>query len=197
RKVRASVQKLFATRRFQDIQVQAEKDQRGEVTLVFVAEENFFVNGIFVDGVPQHAPTATQLINATKMELGELFTQAKLEAAKENMLRLLVDNGYYHATVASTDKRRADTQQIDIFFHIQHGSVAKVGQVTFRGDSGFEQPALPDITKLHPGDQVSAAHVRRALERLRKRYQRRDRLEAQVAVVQRVYHEENNTLDYA
>ncbi len=195
-KIRASVQRLFATRRFQDIQVEAEKDQRGEVTLVFVAEENYFVNGVFVDGVPQHAPTATQLINATKMELGELFTQAKLDAAKQNMLRLLVDNGYYHGTVTSSDKRNPGTQQIDLFFHIQHGALAKVGQVTFRGDSGFDQPALPDITKLHTGDQVSAAHVRRALERLRKRYQRRDRLEAQVAVVQRIYHEDSNTLDY-
>ena len=52
------------------------------------------------------------------------------------------------------------------------------------------------MTKLHTGDSVSAAHVRRALERLRKRYQRRDRLEAQVAVVRRQYHEDTNTLDY-
>jgi outer membrane protein assembly complex protein YaeT len=196
RKIRASVQKLFATRRFQDIQVQAEKDQRGEVTLVFVAEENYFVNGVFVDGVPQHAPTATQLINAAKLELGELYTLEKVNNAKQNMQRLLVDNGYYHSSVTSSEKRNPATQQIDIFFHIQPGSVAKVGQVTFRGDAGFEQPESPKITKLRPGDKVSAAHVRRALERLRKRYQRRDRLEAQVAIVQRVYHQDSNTLDY-
>src|SRR5437868_1120865 len=41
KKIRSSVQQLFATRRFQDIQVEAEKDRRGEVTLVFVAEENY------------------------------------------------------------------------------------------------------------------------------------------------------------
>ena len=196
RKVRASVDKLFATRRFQDIQVQAEKDQRGEITLVFVAEENFFVNGIFVDGVPQHAPTAIQLINATKLELGELYTRAKLDAAKQNMQRLMADNGYFHAAITSTDKRNPSTQQIDIFFHIAHGPLAIVGSVSFRGDSGFDQSQLPEITKLHPGDKVSAAHVRRALERLRKRYQRRDRLEAQVAVVHREYHENTDTLDY-
>ena len=197
KKIRASVQKLFATRQFQDIQVEAEKDQRGEVTLVFVAEENYFVNGIFVDGVPPHAPTATQLINATKMELGELFTQDKLNAALQNIRRLLVDNGYYHGSATTTDKRNPNTQQVDIFFHVQAGPLAKVGNVTFRGDSGFNQAELPNITKLHPGDRVSAAHVRRALERLRKRYQRRDRLEAQVAVVERSYHEDTNTLDYA
>lgn len=196
RKLRASVQKLFATRQFQDIQVEAEKDQRGEVTLVFIAEENYFVNGIFVDGVPQHAPTATQLINATKMELGELFTQDKLNEALQNIRRLLVDNGYYHGSATTTDKRNPTTQQIDIFFHLHAGRLAKVGNVTFRGDSGFDQAELPDITKLHAGDKVTAAHVRRALERLRKRYQRRDRLEAQVAVVDRTYHEDSNTLDY-
>lgn len=196
KKIRASVEKLFASHRFNDIQVQAEKDQRGEVTLVFVADENFFVNGIFVDGVPQHAPTATQLINATKLDLGELFTNAKLAAAKENMKRLMVDNGYFHSDVTFTEKRNPKTQQIDIFFHIAHGPLAKVGQLTFRGDSGFDPSQLPSITKLKTGDSVSAAHVRRALERLRKRYQRRDRLEAQVALVHREYHPDTNTLDY-
>src|SRR5438270_8540976 len=131
KKVRASVEKLFASRRFNDIQVQAEKDQRGEITLVFVADENFFVNGVFVDGVPQHAPTATQLINATKLDLGELFTAAKVEAAQQSMKRLLSDNGYFHAEVGATDKRNPKTQQIDIFFHIKKGPVAKVGQVSF------------------------------------------------------------------
>jgi outer membrane protein assembly complex protein YaeT len=196
KKIRASVQQLFASRRFQDIQVEAETNQRGEVTLVFVAEENYFVNGIFVDGVPQHAPTATQLINAAKLELGELYTTEKLNAAKQNMQRLLLDNGYYHSSVMSSEKKNASTQQIDLFFHVHHGSVAKVGQVSFRGDAGFDPVELPNITKLHPGNEVSAAHVRRALERLRKRYQRRDRLEAQVAVVQRVYHEGSNTINY-
>jgi len=196
KKIRSSVQQLFATRRFQDIQVEAEKDQQGEVTLVFVAEENYFVNGIFVDGVPQHAPTATQLINAAKLELGELYTPEKLDAARLNMQRLLLDNGYYHSNVTSTDKRNSATQQIDLFFHVHHGPVAKVGQVAYRGEAGFDPAELQNITKLHPGDEVSAAHVRRALERLRKRYQRRDRLEAQVAVVGRVYHEDSNTLDY-
>src|SRR3954468_20940545 len=176
KKVQASVKKLFASRRFNDIQVQVEKDQRGEITLVFVADENFFVNGVFVDGVPQHAPTATQLINATKLELGELFTAAKVEAAKQNMKRLMADNGYFHAEVSSTDKRNPKTQQLGIFFHVNHGPLAKVGQVTFRGDSGFDGSQFPSITKLHRGDSVSAARVRRALERLRKRYQRRDRL---------------------
>src|SRR3954462_3455523 len=196
KKIRASVEKLFASHRFNDIQVQAEKDQRGEVTLVFIADENFFVNGIFVDGVPQHAPTATQLMNATKFDLGELFTDAKLEGAKQNMKRLMGDNGYFHSDVTSTDKRNLKTQQIDIFFHVVHGPLAKVGQVTFRGDSGFSPSELPSVTKLHTGESVSAAHVRRALERLRKRYQRRDRLEAQVALVHRDYHEDTNTLDY-
>ena len=196
KKIRASVEKLFASRRFNDIQVQAEKDQRGEVTLIFIADENFFVNGIFVDGVPQHAPTATQLINATKLDLGELFTDAKLEAAKQSMNRLMADNGYFHSAVTSTDKRNPKTQQIDIFFHVVHGPLAKVGQVSFRGDSGFDPSELPSITKLKTGQSVSAAHVRRALERLRKRYQRRDRLEAQVALVHREYHPDTNTLDY-
>jgi len=49
------------------------------------------------------------------MELGELYTQAKLDAAKQNMQRLLLDNGYYHSTIISSGKRDANTQRIELF----------------------------------------------------------------------------------
>jgi len=119
-----------------------------------------------------------------------LYTQAKLDAAKQNMQRLLLDNGYYHSTIISSGKRDANTQRSTFLSHPAR-CAGKVGKVTFRGDSGSNRQNAGHH-QLHPGDKVSAAHVRRALERLRKRYQRRDRLEAQVAVVERTYRPDSN-----
>src|SRR5260370_8798990 len=52
------------------------------------------------------------------------------------------------------------------------------------------------MAKLRSGDLVTAGKATRALKRLRQRLQKQDRLEAQVALTQRVYHAQNNSLDY-
>src|SRR5258708_23791539 len=49
---------------------------------------------------------------------------------------------------------------------------------------------------LEPGAHVTASNANNALKRLRTKYQKQDRLTAQVSLAQRVYHPENNTLDY-
>ena len=46
------------------------------------------------------------------------------------------------------------------------------------------------------GDRVKNEHVTRALERLRKHYQKNAHLEAQVSLTDRKYHSDSNTLDY-
>ena len=53
-----------------------------------------------------------------------------------------------------------------------------------------------EIARLHPGDRVTSSHLTRALQKLRRHFQREDRLEAQVTLTQREYHHESNTLDY-
>ena len=47
-----------------------------------------------------------------------------------------------------------------------------------------------------PGTKSLPRDVTRALQRLRKRFQKQERLEAQVTMTQRVYHPETNLLDY-
>ena len=63
-------------------------------------------------------------------------------------------------------------------------------------------PATPsaeikEIAKLHSGDPVVSNRITRALQRIRARYQKQDRLLAQVEVASRTYHAGRNTVDYA
>src|SRR6202023_398252 len=53
-----------------------------------------------------------------------------------------------------------------------------------------------EIAKLHSGDPVIYSRITRALQRIRSRYQKQDRLLAQVSVANRTYHSELNTVDY-
>src|SRR5262249_24682552 len=79
---------------------------------------------------------------------------------------------------------------------IDHGKPARVGQVNVTGSPGFDIEEIRDIAKLHPGDKVNGSKITTALQRLRKKYRKQDRLEAQVALTQRIYHPETNLVDY-
>src|SRR5258708_16840661 len=86
---------------------------------------------------------------------------------------------------------------MNITFRITPGAHAKVGHVTVTGPAGFSQGQIQDIAKLHPGDYVTVQRVSRALDRLRKKYQKQKRLLSQVAISSRDYRPETNTVDYA
>jgi outer membrane protein assembly factor BamA len=55
-----------------------------------------------------------------------------------------------------------------------------VGEIKVTGDAGFPSVQISDMAKLRRGDAATAQSVPRALQRLRKKYQKQGRLEAQV-----------------
>ena len=81
-------------------------------------------------------------------------------------------------------------------FHLTAGPPAHIGKVAVRGSPGYTEREIEELAHLHPGSEVSAARLTGALQHLRKSYQAQRRLEAQIAVAGRIYHAEDNTLDY-
>jgi outer membrane protein insertion porin family len=194
-KVRDSVRALFATGRFADIQVEADRTPQNEVTLVFRAVQNYFVGVVNVEGAPREL-TNTQLGNASKLQLGELYTAEKLQTGIDRMGQLLQENGYYQATITESEQRDALTQQVNISFHVDPGAQARVGRITLTGQAGYSLLELLDAAHFHPGDRVMAQSVTSALRRLRKKYQKINRLEAQVSIPSQNFQPATNTVDY-
>jgi outer membrane protein insertion porin family len=194
--VRQSIQMLQATGRFADIQVEAERAGDSQVELVFRTRPNFFVGEILVEGAP-NPPAANQVVNASKLQLGELFVREKLEPALSNVKQLMEQNGYHRSIVSDEDRPHPETQQVDIRFRITPGPQAKVGRVTVTGPAGYSVAQIQDIARMHMGDYVSVQRISRALERLRKKYQKQNRLLSQVAISSRNYRPQTNTVDYA
>ncbi len=182
--VRQSIQALHATGRFADIQVEAEHTADQQVVLTFRTRPNFFVGEILVEGAPD-PPAANQIVNASKLQLGELFTREKLDRALVNIKQLMEQNGYYQSSASDEEQAHPETQQMNILFHIVPGPHAKIGHVTVTGPAGFSQGQIQDIAKMHPGDYVTVQRVSRALDRLRKKYQKQDRLLSQVTITNR------------
>jgi outer membrane protein insertion porin family len=193
--VRQSIHKLHDSGRFADVRIEAERTQDGKVSLSCFTTPNYFVGDVDVQGVPNR-PTAGQVVNASKFQLGELFTADQVERALANIKRLMQENGYYRVSISESEHKDPTRQQIDISFQIKPGPQARLGAVTVTGNPGYSQGQVQDIAKMHPGDFVSVQRVSNALDRLRKKYSKQNRLLAQVSISKKTYREEANAVDY-
>ena len=196
-RLRASVEALYATGRFATLDAEAELDPNHGLRLVFAVTENYFNGAVTVDGTPKKGdPKPHQLVAATQLDLGDLFTEDQVVASIERMKKVLEDNGYYAATISYNLKPDTADHQMAIDFHVTAGAPARVGAVIINGDAGIAPGQTRSLTKLKAGDKVSAQHVTRALGRLRKHYQTNAHLEAQVSLLGRQYHADTGRLDY-
>jgi len=192
--LRESIRILFATGRFADIQAEA-APSGPDVLLTFSTSLNFFVGAVEVEGAHNH-PNANQVVNASKFQLGELYTRDKLSRALENIRQLMLENGYYRARVTAESTSNSATQQTNLLFHISPGEAAHIGEVTLTGHSVLSQSELEEISRMHPGDRVTAARVTNSLQRLRKKFQKQQRVLAQVSIAEQKYRAPSNSVDY-
>ena len=190
-----AMQALFATGRFSDIQAKADRTDTAGVRLRFLTIANFFVGMVTMEGVSTN-PSANQLVSATRLQLGELYTQDKLDRALAGIQRVMEENGFHQSKVTISEQRDEQQHQINVTFHVVSGPRALVGEITLEGDAGYSEAEIKEIAKLHSGDPVVSNHITRALQRIRSRYRKQDRLLAQVEVATRTYHSERNTVDY-
>ena len=186
---------LVASGRFADIQAEVNRTTTAGVKVRFITAPNFFFGILTVEGVSTN-PSPTQLVSSTRLQLGELYTREKLDKAVGGMQRTMEDNGFHQSKVTIAEQRDEKQHQVNVTFQVASGPRAVVGEITIEGDANYSKGEIRDIAKLHSGDQVFSSKVTRALQRLRARYQKQDRLLAQVALANRVYHPEKNTVDY-
>ncbi|HEY7617262.1 MAG TPA: outer membrane protein assembly factor BamA [Terriglobales bacterium] len=195
-RVRESIQALHGTGRFADIRVEAEHAGQGGVSLNFLTEANYFVGSITVEGL-RGKPTSGQVANASKLQLGEVFTAEKLERGLKNIRQLMEESGFYRYALETEELRHPETQQIDLLLRITPGEQAHVGRISITGNENYSQGQIQDIAHLHPGDFVSSQRLTQALERIRKKYQKGNRWLAEVTITERSYRPEGNAVDYS
>lgn len=194
-KLHDAMQALFATGRFSDIQAEADRTDTAGVRLRFLTVANFFVGMITIEGVSTN-PSPNQLASATRLQLGELYSQEKLDRALAGIQRVMEENGFHKSKVTNSEQRDEQQHQINLTFRVAAGSRASVGEITLEGDAGYSLDEIKEIAKLHTGESASSNRITRALQRIRSRYQKQNRLLAQVSVTSRTYHSERNAVDY-
>jgi outer membrane protein insertion porin family len=192
--LRESIRILYSTGRFADIQAEVVPSGE-EIILTFRTSLNFFIGAVDVEGAP-NPPNRNQIVNATKFQLGELYTVDKLNQALNNIRQLMQENGYYHARVAPETISDITTQQASVLFHIVSGEQAHIGTINVTGHSSYSDLQIQDIARMHTADRVTAARVTNSLQRLRKKLQKQQRVLAQVSIASQNYRADANAVDY-
>lgn len=196
-KVKRSLQALYATGRFDNVQAEIESAGPGEITLLFVTQPNHFIGSVTSEGAPyRQRPTNAQLIDATKLQLGEAVSAAKLELAKQRMKTVLEANGFYRSTIEDAARIDPQTQVAHVHFKVTPNEPAHVGSLIIEGDSGYSQEEIAQLTDMEPGHTVNQDRLTKALQRLRKRYTKQGRLESQINIIERRYHPDTNLVDF-
>jgi len=194
-KIRQTIKNLYNTGRYTDVAAEAERTSDGGVRLTFVFQPNFFIGAVDVVGAPDR-PTASQIANTTKFQLGEQLTLDKITRGLDRVRVLMEDNGFYHSSTAYSEQPDAAAQQVNIRLQVLPGPPARVGKIILADDKKNSLTEVEEDAHLHPGDRVTSQGIRDAIDRLRNKYRKGGRYTAQVSLVNREYHADSNTVDY-
>ena len=192
--VKESLHALFATGLYRSIVAEG-VETGGQVTVTFDGVPQLFLRRLYIEGMKQDT-LAAQIQRATRLELGESFTAQELDQATEHLRQALDRNGFHQAAVTVKTVPAGGRHLVDVIYTVNAGIQAKVGAVAAVGTTALTDPEFRKIAKLKLGSTVTANTVPRALTKLRKQYQKQNRLEATVRAGPETFNAATNSVDY-
>ena len=161
----------------------------GGVTLRFITRNNWFIGRVSVSSV--HSPPAEGVLeNAARLELGTLYTPEGGAQAGTNITDVLRNNGFYVTKVEPRLEYDPATQQVHISFVAGTGDRATYAPPTVTGS--LERPAESIVKATHwkgwfGWKDVTEARTQDGVQRVRRSYQKQDRLQARVTLEKMEY----------
>jgi outer membrane protein insertion porin family len=195
--VRETIERLYASGRYENIQVDAQISGEG-VTLIVLGTPARFVRNVTVEGV-QDPPSRGQLVNATKLQLGQPFSENQTRRSIENILEVLRFNGFYLAKIAP-DLIPAPAQQLDVRFRTESGPRAKYSTPVIQGPANKTVEDIIGATRwkkffgLLGWKDVTESRTQQGLDRIRRSFQKREYLMARVTLDHMEYRASDNVV---
>ncbi|HLJ15487.1 MAG TPA: BamA/TamA family outer membrane protein [Bryobacteraceae bacterium] len=189
--VAESIDRMFATGRYQDIQVDAENSGAG-VRIRFITQSTRFVGHVQAIGKLSAPPRRGEIVDEAHLDLGTPFQPEELSQAEKNIKQLFTSNGLYEATVRLETVNEAEAQQVNVNILVDVGKRARYEAPAIRGD-----PKLPDATIIRATGwrirfigrwrQVTQSLTQLGITGIEKKYQKQDRLTASVNLTSLTY----------
>jgi outer membrane protein assembly complex protein YaeT len=195
--IRAAIERLYATGRYQDIQVDANTSEGG-VSVKFITKNSWFIGKVSATEDFAEPPNTGQIVNASRLQLGNPFDMEQIPAAVENIRKLLVQNGYFEPTIDPRFQYDNTYQQVNITFAIQAGKRARYEAPKISGDTTvLTEDVIAKAAHwrrfLLPGYRgITLSRTRSGIASIRLKYENANRLLATV-VLNGIEPEENNT----
>jgi outer membrane protein assembly complex protein YaeT len=184
--VASVIDALFATGRYQDIQVDA-RPEGDRVVVRFITQQTDFIGHVEVLGKIANPPNRTQLGSAARLDLGTPFRPEFLDNAQKQIEQLFVANGLYEAKATLDTSVDPHTQQVSVNLTVNPGHRAHYQAPAIQGDT-----RLPDQTIIKATGwrvrfigrwrQVRESLTNTGIQGVQRRYQKEDRLTASIAL---------------
>ena len=191
--LRGSIHALFRTGRFADIRADAVQVPEG-VRLTFQTEPAWFIGNVRIEGVPR-PPSEGYLVNATRLRLGELFTDEKLAEALRSLRAELADHGFREAAVEPTLERDPASQQVHVTLQVSSGLRARIGAVLVGGGGEpLTAQQVRTIADWPRGAEYRRDRLQRGINRLGQHFQQQDFWQPEIRVEPAEYNPAENEI---
>ena len=194
--VAATIDHLFASGLYDDIQVDAEPDQNG-VSIRFITRARLFVGHVGARGKFSDPPSRGAILSHAQLYLGTPFNPEDVETATKRVLQIMRDNGLYTGAAGAATILDRETNQVTIRFLVNSGKRAHYETPTIRGDTKLADSTIIRATGwripiIHYWRQVTSALTDKGIDGIEKKYAKQQRLTASVDVDSLDYDSRNN-----
>ncbi len=177
----STIRHLFATRRFSDVRIEAERAEGGMAVTVHLFR-SFRVNPLkFDDGV---SVSREEMRRTVPFSEGAVFSADQLEEGTKALERRLDAEGYIAATVQPEVFFDRTTFDALVIYHIEAGKPARTAPALFDGDTRpFTREEILKSARLDEGDRYRESKARADADRMTKFLRKRERLRGTIELI--------------
>jgi len=188
---RDAIEKLYATGRYEDIQVDLEPaasvaPDLHSVDVRFITANSWFFGHIEIDGDVSEPPNTGQILSVADIGLGQPFDPAQVSSAEEKIRQLLINNGYFVPVVSHSLEYDRQYQQVRVVFKLHVGKRAHYAIPVITGDTSvLSAQEIVKTTDWHrflmPGYRgIQQNRTRSGIDRIRLKFEKSNHLLATV-----------------
>ena len=184
KQVAGTIDRLFSTGLYEDIQVDATATVGG-VTLRFLTRPRRFIGHVGAEGDISDPPSRAVIIAESQLALGTPYDEETLANAQKNIEQALRENGLYGAQVGVATIEDPEIHQMTIRFLVDAGKRAKYEKPVITGETKLPDSTIIAATGwrvrfIHRWRHVTQARTEKGIDGIENKYAKKERLTASV-----------------
>lgn len=184
--VATTIDNLFASGLYDDIQVDAEPSGAG-VRIRFITRARLFVGHVDTRGKISNPPNAAVITSDSQLYLGTPYNPKDVQTALDDIRQLLRSNGLYGGDAGAATITDRNDNQVTVRFLVNSGKRARYSMPVIEGDPKLPTSAIVRATGwriplIRRWRQVTESLTDRGTDGIQKKYAKKDRLTADIDV---------------